>query len=118
MSDNEEFTIKIKKGTHSVIIRDWNGVEKEFNSLIVSAGTPEGGKVFLFGWGHPKDAAIALGDGLALAQNDDWYGSFIDCHTSDMALRSLPLGKTTTIDKLEKRWTEEDEEEAKKVTSH
>jgi hypothetical protein len=107
----DKFTIEIEPGTHKIIIRDSSGVEKELNSCLVSGGCPEGGDVFLFGWGHPRDVAASLAEGLSRSQGyeeREWWLSFIECLGKEMAVRTISSGEKLTLEKINK-WTDPDQ---------
>jgi hypothetical protein len=100
--------IEVEGGTHRVKVTDdaWN--EKVCNSVLVVAGNEVDRTLYLFGWGHPKTVAWALGEGLSQAQSDPWYEALISCLCRDMAMRTMPIGEPTTVQKIERRWSEED----------
>jgi hypothetical protein len=124
MTKNRKFTItiEVEGGTHNITVKDDGGNEKKCKSIVLAAGCAEGREIYTFAWGHPKEAAWALGEGLSQAQGDDWWASFINCHCRDMALRTMPIGEPTTVENIKERWDKEDiehaVEEAKKDITH
>jgi len=108
-------TITVKGGSHRVKIEDSAGNVKEGNGCVISVGDSHTQEVYTFAWGHPKDAAWSLGEGLARAQGNPWWAGFISCHCRDMYMRSVGVEKTDPQEILE-RWNEEDQLRKEKMS--
>lgn len=102
-----KITIEVEGGKHYVKVEDDAGNVKEGNACVISVGNTETRELYLFAWGHPKDATWSLTEGMAQSQGNPWWDGFISSLCRDMAMRTVNMDNVRPNDLLE-RWEEED----------